>query len=125
MPTYGAEYPTDWDQYTDMLTFSYNTQCHESTGIAPFDMVISRPKTECFIEVPPNEGKLSKREYRASRLNRLRKNMDQTSTQMKTRQARYPRQYDRMVAKMKRPVVGDYVFVRLEQPPGKTKKSFR
>lgn len=33
-----SEHPREWDLYTDVVTYAYNTQCHEATGTAPFDL---------------------------------------------------------------------------------------
>ena len=32
-----------WSQYVGPLTYAYNTQVHSSTGVSPFDLVVSRP----------------------------------------------------------------------------------
>eukprot|EP00171_Calliarthron_tuberculosum_P009252 IDg9252t1 len=37
-----AEHSKDWDIYTDMLTYAYDTQAHFSTGYAPMELTISR-----------------------------------------------------------------------------------
>lgn len=38
-----AEHPKDWDRHSHLLTFAYISQIHEYIGVAPLDLVLSRP----------------------------------------------------------------------------------
>lgn len=50
---YAAGHPTDWDMFTDALTHDYNTHPNTTTGVAPFELVFSRPSSALAIEDKP------------------------------------------------------------------------
>lgn len=39
---YVADHTTDWDLYTDSLTYTYKTSWHTTTGLALFELVLRR-----------------------------------------------------------------------------------
>eukprot|EP00171_Calliarthron_tuberculosum_P009412 IDg9412t1 len=39
---YTADHPKDWDQYSEDLTYAYNTKSNTSTGHLPFKLAFSR-----------------------------------------------------------------------------------
>jgi len=39
---YGADDPSRWHELLPVITMAYNGQPHQSTGITPFELVISR-----------------------------------------------------------------------------------
>ena len=47
---YVAEHPKDWDLFSDAPTYAYKTQAHESTSVAPFELVLSCPLTPLAFE---------------------------------------------------------------------------
>ena len=63
---YVADQPKDWDLFTDALTFAYNTQVHSSTGVSPFELVLSRrPPTLSLQAEPDIDAARTAREYHA------------------------------------------------------------
>ena len=52
---YIADHPKDWDLYTDMLTYAYNTQVHRITNHAPFELVLSR-SPQALVMPPKSVG---------------------------------------------------------------------
>ena len=38
-----SDHQHDWGLFTEALTYAYNTQPHDSTSIAPFELVLSQP----------------------------------------------------------------------------------
>ncbi len=51
-----SEHPKDWNLYTDIITYSYNNQCHESTGMSPFEHVLSRTMSEWHTRIPTDRS---------------------------------------------------------------------
>ena len=40
---YVAEHQRNWDEFSSATTYEYNCQVHRTTGIPPFELVVSRP----------------------------------------------------------------------------------
>ncbi len=59
-----ADHPHDWYLLTNALTFGYNCNVHISTGLAPFDLVLSRTRPLLRIETEPQGGDTSPRQAR-------------------------------------------------------------
>ncbi len=60
--SYVAEHQRDWDAYSSLVTYGYNCQIHRSTGVAPLELVLSRPSVNLSLEnVPSWEEKESYR----------------------------------------------------------------
>lgn len=51
-----SDHPTDWDLYTGMLTYAYNTEVHSSTAFSPFDLVLSKPPHSLVTSSVPETG---------------------------------------------------------------------
>ena len=49
---YVSDNCTDWDIYAPAVTFAYNTQVHSTTGLRPFDLVLSRNIPSLTLEPP-------------------------------------------------------------------------
>jgi transposase InsO family protein len=63
----------DWDQTVAVPVYGYNTQVHSSSGLSPFELVLSRPPPVPNMEVGPvvREGK-TKAGFRKEFLSRVR-----------------------------------------------------
>ena len=113
---YTADHPKTWDQFTDVVTYAYNTQVHSSTGISPFELVLSRPPSTASLSTEPDiRDGLAPWEYKIRWLAWLSKMLRDTKRQLAKRQARYKRDFD----KHTRPTnaeypPGSFVFVRKE-----------
>ena len=42
LSTFVAEHPNDWDLFVDQAVYAYNTSCHESTGVSPYELLFGR-----------------------------------------------------------------------------------
>ena len=113
------DHPRTWDLLTDTITYSYNTLCHESTGLSPFELVLSRPPPPWHVQMPRERANRSTRETKKKWLDRLRENLDQASEAMRKQQARYKANYDKKLQTQRVIQVGEYVLVRKEQPTRK------
>jgi transposase InsO family protein len=40
---YVSQYQNNWDEFPSAITFGYNCRIHSSLGLAPFELVLSRP----------------------------------------------------------------------------------
>ena len=49
---YVSERQNTWDEYTSAITFGYNCRIHSSLGLAPFELVLSRPPPSLSVEHP-------------------------------------------------------------------------
>lgn len=47
---YVADHPKIWDLYMDAFTFAYNTQVYQTTGVSPFELVLSRTPPPVALE---------------------------------------------------------------------------
>jgi hypothetical protein len=46
-----GKHQNDWDLYHGALTYSYNNQIHYSTGVTPFELVLSRPPPHLAVQI--------------------------------------------------------------------------
>jgi transposase InsO family protein len=52
---YIAANQSNWDEFTSALTFAYNARVQASLGMAPFELVLSRPPVTLTVSVPGAE----------------------------------------------------------------------
>ncbi len=52
-----SERPKDWELYTGIITYSYYILCHESTGMPPFELVLSCPPGEWHIQIATDRSR--------------------------------------------------------------------
>lgn len=52
--------PKEWDLHSDLETFAYNAHAHDTTGVTPFVLVLSRPPPTSQLENPSPTSALSK-----------------------------------------------------------------
>ena len=111
---YVAEHPKDWDLFSDALTYAYNTQAHESTSVAPFELVLSRPPAPLAFEATPSMDAVSDEAQYHKKWTTYAKALTSTARrEMEKRQLRYKRGFDDRVMPYKEDVtVGTYVFLR-------------
>ena len=111
---YVADHPKDWDLYSDLLTFGYNSQVHSSTRVSPFSLVLSRVPRPLSIESQPQLEPLTTRtNYHGKWLTRLRALLNTSKEALASTQARYKRNFDERLRKHRdllRP--GSFAFVR-------------
>ena len=109
-----SDHPHDWDLFTDALTYAYNTQPHESTSIAPFELVLSRPPPPLSFEAEPTVGKIgTATQYHTKWRVWLSALMSTAKVELEKCQARYKKNFDNRIGTPKDDiVVGCRVFVR-------------
>lgn len=113
---YCSDHPRDWDLFTDAITFGYNSHVHTSTGLTPFDLVISRPPNMAAIEKLPGTGNLTHKEARVAWLRRLGPAIHLARAEMDKAQARFKRNHDARLRKRKKNLCqGDFVWIRREK----------
>jgi transposase InsO family protein len=112
---YVAERQEDWDEYTAAITFGYNCRIHSSLGLAPFELVLSRPPPPLSVEYPDPgiEGTPDTAKLRF--LKRIKELRPLALRRLAEAQARYKRNYDRTIREKNNELgVGSWVYVRRE-----------
>ena len=111
---YVAEHAKDWDLFSDALTYAYNTQAHESTSVAPFELVLSRPPAPLAFEATPSIDPVSDEAQYQKKWTTYAKALTSTArNEIVNRQLRHKRGFDDRVMPYKEDVtVGTYVFLR-------------
>ena len=120
---YVAEHQRNWDQFSSAITFGYNCQVHRTTGIPPFELVLSRPPVSLSLQnIPTWDGNAGT--VRHDFLRKLTVLMDSARASMAKAQQRYKLNYDRSVRETNNNLpLGSWVFVRIEEfPTGRSKK---
>lgn len=121
-----SDHPRDWDLFTDALTFGYNSHVHTSTGLTPFELVVSRPIAITGIEHLSQGMQLTHKESRVEWMKKLGAAVRLARTEMEKAQARFKRNHDIRLRKRKKSLeAGNYVWIRREKggrPPGEKHK---
>lgn len=68
---YVGDHPSDWDEYTDALTYGYNSHVHSSTGFTPFELVLSRTPAPLSVEPQSKAAAKTPRETRMKWLEKV------------------------------------------------------
>ena len=103
----------DWDDYTDILSYSYNTQTHRATGHTPFELVLSRPPRPVTISHLPTLQGQSAKQVKLQFLAVLRNLFSEADDTLNKHQTSYKEHFDRNVRERPMPHIGSYVYVRL------------
>lgn len=106
----------DWDDYSDVLTFGYNTQVHRATGLMPFELVLSRAPSPASLEKLPTVEGTSPRAFKKRFLYTLRGLFEKANHRMTKYQQEYKDKYDQRVRQRAMPLVGSYVYQRKHTP---------
>jgi transposase InsO family protein len=121
MPVHDVSKQQDvWDKNVAVHVFGYNTQVHSSTGLSPFELVLSRPPAVPILETHSMiaSGK-TKVEFRKSFLATVQELSKRTKEKLHEAQYRYKAVFDAHVRQRNADfVVGDLVFVRTYADPG-------
>jgi RNase H-like domain found in reverse transcriptase/Reverse transcriptase (RNA-dependent DNA polymerase)/Integrase zinc binding domain/Integrase core domain/Chromo (CHRromatin Organisation MOdifier) domain/Retroviral aspartyl protease len=112
---YVSERQNDWDEYTSALTFGYNCRIHASLGLAPFELVLSRPPPPLSIEIPEKGTHDTPETAKFRFLWRIRNLNLLARRRLADSQARYKKNYDHHVREKNKNVqVGSWVYLRRE-----------
>ncbi|CAN8063211.1 unnamed protein product [Agarophyton chilense] len=116
---YIADHPNEWDMLTDTLCYAYNTQVHNSTKTAPFDLLLSRNPQALPVALD-HETELdapTPAKYHLKWRNGLKARAEEAAKELSKTQARYKRNYDARRRRGNPAIrVGGHVFVRVERP---------
>ena len=106
-----------WSQYVGPLTYAYNTQVHSSTGVSPFDLVVSRPIKSAAIRDELGHEDIPRARDKVEQFRRAVKALaDGAGEKMAAAQARYKRDHDKRVRPIEQAKTGDWVYITREQP---------
>ena len=113
---YTAEHPRDWDLYTGMLTYAYNTQVHRTTNLSPFELVLSRRPRPLSVEAKPifpEIESMSGKAHRDAWLARLDALVKTAESNALLSRNRYKKDFDKRLRLPKDDIkTGYFVFVR-------------
>ena len=117
MRHYIADHPKNWDLYAETLTFAYNRQPHTSTGIAPFELVVSNPPGPPGMAPDPTRLAVPPAEYRLRWKQWLSHLMHTTDERLTAAQERYKRGFDNLIRPLRLALRKDnYAFLRADRP---------
>jgi hypothetical protein len=85
------------DEFTPALTFGYNCRIHSSLGLAPFELVLSRPPPPLSVECPEPGTADTPETAKVRFLKRLEEIYPAAQRRLADAQARYKENYDRSV----------------------------
>jgi hypothetical protein len=86
-----------WDEFTYSITFGYNCRIHSSLGLAPFELVLSRPPRSLSVEHLQSGTEESHETVKLRFLKRLRELKALSQRTLTDSQERYKRNYDKSV----------------------------
>ena len=113
-----AENPRRWPQLIHMLTYAYNTQIHSSTGVAPFQLVLSRLPGSVVIRQEPEleDGERRPKKFAQEFIKAVRELSDNAAIKLRQAQDRYKKNFDKKVRPLQHAYAGDWVYLSREQP---------
>jgi hypothetical protein len=112
---YVSERQDDWDECKSALTFAYNCRIHTSLGLAPFELVLSRPRAKLAVESPEPGSDNSPSTVKLKFLEQLKGLLPIASRRLADAQDRYKRNDDRRVRPKNSSLSeGSRVFVQQE-----------
>ena len=113
---YIGDHHGDWDLYTDVLSFAYNTHVHSTTGLAPFELVLSRAPQPLAFDPEAVSPQLTAKEARFAWLQRIGQLVSTAKKRLLSATKRTKANYDRgRRARTKAFAAGDYAYVRLDK----------
>ena len=124
---YVSESQKDWDEWLEPVTYAYNKQVNRSTGVTPFDLVLSRHPPSLTVEEDlldhmPEESQRDRNARisvaKQAFLRQLASAMQKASRNLTQTQRRYKRNYDdRILPRLQDFREGDYVYREIPEHP--------
>ena len=110
---------SDWDEWTDMAAFSYNTSVHEGTGYTPHELVFGKiARVPSRKRVPEDFENETYSQYLSKLSIRMQELQTAAAEKLNQSKLRYKKYYDRHINEETfKP--GDPIFVLIEPRKGK------
>ena len=106
-----------WPDYVGPLSYAYNTQIHTSTGVSPFQLVVSRPPGCSAIRDDLGyKDEPRARDYVETFRRSIKSISEDADKRLAAAQLRYKSSYDAKVRPIEQSHVGDWVYITREQP---------
>lgn len=114
---FASEHPKTWHEYAGAVAYAYNTQVHKTTGLTPFELVLSRPPPPTFLKREPNStGAMEPRLERRRFTKQIQSFTAVAAARTKSAQLRYKRDHDARIKPLQAPQPGDQVYVQRQGP---------
>ena len=124
---YVSDSQKDWDEWLEPVTYAYNKQVHRSTGVTPFDLVLSRHPPSLVVDeellehIPSDDPKDRRARTSAAKrafLQQIAAGISKARGNLLQTQRRYKRNYDeRILQRLRNLKPGDYVFREIPEHP--------
>ena len=108
------ENKTDWDNFIDLFSFSYNTTTHSSTNYTPYELIFGIKATLPSSILKPPEFHYSYDDYLINLTYKLRKTRELAKNLLIESKQRNKIYYDKKT-KSKDYKIGDKVYLKVEQ----------
>jgi transposase InsO family protein len=95
---YVAARQDDWDDYTSAVTFAYNCRVHDSLGMPPFELALTRPLRSLSLKAQPRTEERTPNTLKKEFLERLKTLRLRVGMNLHQEQARYKKNFDRVVS---------------------------
>ena len=110
--SYVNDHQNDWDEYAEALTYAYNNHVHRSTGMTPYELVLSRPPPEFSLHHQLNPRERPTPGKKADFVSRLDLAIQKAYASLKKTQRRYKKDYDKSVRRSNRNIrTADWILI--------------
>ena len=107
-----AEHPKSWDEYVGPLVYAYNTQVHSTTGLPPFNLVLTKPPKPMIIRrETTHEIPCEPREARARFKAQIARMVQETKSNSERIQRRMKQNFDNRVKPTRLIRKNDFVYL--------------
>ena len=112
-----SDHPKSCYEHSGLITYAYDTQVHSSSGIAPFELVLSEPPQGSVLRKELSEETLKcPRSYKEQFREAIKRLAEVSAWNISRAQARYKRNFNKRVKPLNQAVTGNWVYITREQP---------